>query len=130
MSDAMSEISEEQAREAAKQIPGFVLMELSKEVREVLMWATCELSRRDAERAERAKPITAKWCLANGATRNRYGVLEFAAEYNTVGVSFGKKYVAVGVNGASVLCLSDGSLRESISQRQLLDLLKALRGGT
>lgn len=88
----MSEITEQEAREAveriskaidddasgvadgdtAMQIYGTSDMELAVErgkadLKTVVQFARQELARRDAERAEREKPITPEWCLANGA---------------------------------------------------------------
>ena len=60
-------ITEQEAIEAAKNMPAIALLEMSQPVRDVMMWATCELSRREAERAERAKPIDAEWLASIGS---------------------------------------------------------------
>lgn len=40
-------ITEQDARAAAKQVPAIALVDMSPPVREVVMWATCELARRE-----------------------------------------------------------------------------------
>mgnify|MGYP003422477801 CR=1 FL=1 len=66
-------ITEHEAREAAKAMfddqgqptaDGMVWFQ-SEAI--LAQWAIQELARREAERAERAKPIDAEWCLVNGA---------------------------------------------------------------
>ncbi len=89
----MSEISEQEAREAseriskaindeacgiadfdtAEQLYGTSDMELAVErgkadLKTVVQFAHQELALRDAEQAARQQPITPEWCLANGAS--------------------------------------------------------------
>lgn len=60
-------ITEQEAREAAKNSSATDLAGVSREVIDLLVWAVTELHRREAERAERAKPIDAKWLKAIGS---------------------------------------------------------------
>lgn len=114
----MAEVTEQEAREAAAQIPAWVLLELSKEVREVLMWATGELSRRDAERAEREKPIDAEWLESIGFD-DCGAWMKIKAGQNDVWWS--KLRNNVGIDMSYV--------RDITTSGQLLDLLRALKGG-
>ena len=112
-------ITEQEAIEAAKNIPAIALLEMSQPVRDVMMWATCELSRREAERAERAKPIDAEW-LASIENWTRTG-----------------DYISTRIKGNDVwyhiadACIGFGGLRQGhiTTRGQLLDLIAALKGG-
>lgn len=82
-----------------------------------------ELARRESERVERAKPIDAEWCVANGAV-NVDGCNMFRWMLKVVRVDWDEH------NGTTI----DGTdfnwvFLPSIKTRgQLLDLLAALRG--
>lgn len=112
-------ITEEEARAAAKQVPAIALVDMSPPVREVVMWATCELARREAERFERAEPIDAEW-------------LESLENWSRTG-----EYISTRIKGNDVwyhiadACIGLGGLRQGhiTTRGQLLDLLKALKGG-
>ena len=119
--------TEQEAREAASRVECVELVDMTEDVRCIVMWATCELTRRDDDRAERGKPITAEWCLANGATLDgTAGACQFIA--HGIEVEWDAR------NGVTVRDgerMSDWTFVSSITTRgQLLDLLKALRGGT
>ena len=130
----MSEITEQDAREAAIDIVDGHYGESNEDldqwhddIRTCSRWIVQELSRRDAELAEREKPITAEWCLANGATLDgTAGACQFIA--HGIEVEWDAR------NGVTVRDgerMSDWTFLSSITTRgQLLDLLKALRGGT
>ena len=130
----MSEITEQDAREAAIDIvdghygeSNEDLDQWNDDIRTCSRWIVQELSRRDAELAEREKPITAEWCLANGATLDgTAGACQFIA--HGIEVEWDAR------NGVTVRDgerMSDWTFLSSITTRgQLLDLLKALRGGT
>ena len=84
-----------------------------------------ELSRRDAERAERALPITAEWCLANGAAWNNHRAVAWWRILDNARLEFN------AANGVAMIVGDGWSYFDNITTRgQLLDLLKALRGGT
>ena len=94
------------------------------DVDRVVTWMCDELSRREAERVERAKPIDAAWCLANGARRsNQSG--EVMWSFGSVNV-YWQESCGVTIEGDPYDRLF---LREITTRGQLLDLLKALRGG-
>ena len=117
-------ITEQEAIEAAKNIPAIALLEMSQPVRDVMMWATCELSRREADQAERAKPIDAEWCLANGA--------EQVGDCNMYRWKFCVVRIDWDAYNGTTIDESDGAWvwMPSITARgQLLDLLAALKGG-
>ena len=97
---------------------------MSQPVRDVMMWATCELSRREADQAERAKPIDAEWCLANGA--------EQVGDCNMYRWKFCVVRIDWDAYNGTTIDESDGAWvwMPSITARgQLLDLLAALKGG-
>ena len=119
--------TEQEAREAASRVECVELVDMTEDVRCIVMWATCEFTRRDAELPEREKPITAEWWLANGATLDgTAGACQFIA--HGIEVEWDAR------NGVTVRDgerMSDWTFVSSITTRgQLLDLLKALRGGT
>lgn len=111
-------ITEQEAREAAKNSSATDLAGVSREVIDLLVWAVTELHRREAERAERAKPIDDEWLESIGGrlalSREEPGFwFDDVVRYNT---AFRE----------CVVC----NARPSITTRgQLLDLLNALRGG-
>ena len=122
----MSQITEQEAREAAAFIAdiGNGANEHAPKLLAALMMNI--LSRRDAERAEREKPITAEWCLANGATLDgTAGACQFIA--HGIEVEWDAR------NGVTVRDgerMGDWTFLSSITTRgQLLDLLRALKGG-
>ena len=151
----MSEISEEQAREAARRVKSCrheddtdpddpyddcfpnahkvygckqieACIHVGFDLRTLSDYAMQELTRRDAELAEREKPITAEWCVNNGATLDgTAGACQFIA--HGIEVEWDAR------NGVTVRDgerMSDWTFLSSITTRgQLLDLLKALRGG-
>ena len=129
----MSEISEQDARKAAIDIVDGHYGESNEDldqwhddIRTCSRWIVQELSRRDAELAEREKPITAEWCLANGATLDgTAGACQFIA--HGIEVEWDAR------NGVTVRDgerMGDWTFLSSITTRgQLLDLLRALKGG-
>ena len=128
----MSEITEQDAREAAIDIVDGHYGESNEDldqwhddIRTCSRWIVQELSRRDAELAERGKPITAEWCLANGATLDgTAGACQFIA--HGIEVEWDAR------NGVTVRDgerMGDWTFLSSITTRgQLLDLLAALKG--
>lgn len=85
-----------------------------------------ELSRRDAEKAEREKPIDAEWCLANGATcdewNSRFPMYEWLIGSQSVRWNPRR--------GVFMWCGGTSFVFDTITTRgQLLDLLRALRVG-
>ena len=84
----------------------------------VIDWAVQELSRRDAERAERAKPIDAEWLKSVGAKKraiNRWRLCDQCNLWLRENCLW-----TVRVDGYTVVVTTRG---------QLLDLLAALKGG-
>ena len=88
------------------------------------------LSRRDAERAEREKPITAEWLRSIGAYRESdYGGDE---GYYTVDID-DDEWLSICEDGyVTTIVIADG--RKQLSRKfetrgQILDLLAALKGG-
>lgn len=83
-----------------------------------------ELARREAERAERAKPIDAEWLESLGFNKNEYGYyVKLVANVRieaSVLQSLGRSDVFVG--GRHIAW-------EQETRGQLIDLLKALKGG-
>ena len=65
----MGSVTEQEAREAAKSMQFLKDAATSHELSILAKWAVVELDRRDAERAERAKPIDAEWLESLGAVR-------------------------------------------------------------
>ena len=94
-------------------------------------WAEQELSRRDAERAEREKPITAEWFRKHGNDICSIFVcrddvvyeIEWAAGTPGIGVD-----LTVYSGPRKCFCHSV-NLRHITTHGQLLDLLAALKGG-
>ena len=117
--------TEQEAREAASRVECVELVDMTEDVRCIVMWATCELTRRDAELAEREKPITAEWCLANGAAWNNHRAVAWWRILDNARLEFN------AANGVAMIVGDGWSYFDNITTRgQLLDLLKALRGGT
>lgn len=83
-------------------------------------WAIAELCRRESERAERAKPIDAEWCLANGAAFDLGWMRFYGSECV---VSWCESIVWVASKEWKL------SMRKIKTRGQLLDLLAALKGG-
>ena len=128
-------ISEQEAREAAARLKNgggdaFACWEdyqessqKDEDVEVAANWICQELARRESERVERAKPIDAEWCVANGAV-NVDGCNMFRWMLKVVRVDWDEH------NGTTI----DGTdfnwvFLPSIKTRgQLLDLLAALRG--
>ena len=82
------------------------------------------LDAKEAERAERAKPIDAEWCLANGA--------EQVGDCSMYRWQFGSTRVEWDAGNGTTIDEFDGAWvwMPSITTRgQLLDLLAALKGG-
>ena len=118
-------ITEQEAREAAAFIAdiGNGANEHAPKLLAALMMNI--LSRRDAERAERALPITAEWCLANGAAWNNHRAVAWWRILDNARLEFN------AANGVAMIVGDGWSYFDNITTRgQLLDLLKALRGGT
>ena len=83
-----------------------------------------ELSRRDAEQAERAKPIDAEWCLANGAAWNNHRAVAWWRILDNSRLEFNS------VNGVALIIGDGWAYFDDITTRgQLVDLLAALKGG-
>ncbi len=89
-------------------------------------WAVAELSRRDAEQAERAKPIDEEWWSTNA------GELGIWVHCDQCDYQIEPKFCGPGVclstwqHGASV---AEVYLPNIATRGQLLDLLAALKGG-
>ena len=124
----MSEITEQDAREAAIDIVDGHYGESNEDldqwhddIRTCSRWIVQELSRRDAERAEREKPITAEWLESIGFYRD-----------TTEGRYFEQQEIAGAFylrnNGRLVWRCEVYELFEAETRGQLLDLLRALRG--
>ena len=144
----MSEISEEQAREAARRVKSCrheddtdpddpyddcfpnahkvygckqieACIHVGFDLRTLSDYAMQELTRRDAELAERGKPITPKWCLANGAA--------FSASWYWFDEGVSIRPIA---GGTWLVAVSGQMLNWSAEcVGQVEDLRKALRGG-
>ena len=118
----MSQITEQEAREAAAFIAdiGNGANEHAPKLLAALMMNI--LSRRDAERAEREKPITAEWLESIGFYRD-----------TTEGRYFEQQEIAGAFylrnNGRLAWRCEVYELFEAETRGQLLDLLRALRGG-
>lgn len=128
--------TEQEAREAASRVKsdGDDRFASSADYRESAMrdddievvaaWVLAELSRREADQAERAKPIDAAWCLANGARQiNKSGEVMWA--FNAVNMFWQAEY-GVSLDGDSYERIY---LHEITTRGQLLDLIAALKGG-
>ena len=129
----MSEISEEQAREAIKDARrGMFYCGPTKYItaaEKVVDWAKQELSRREAERAERAKPITAEWFGGIGDEQLQMLIQRIGdTEYQFEMACESQPGVDLTVIHKDKLNLTH--LPTITTRGQLLDLLKALRGGT
>ena len=95
-----------------------------RDVDKVVTWMCDELSRRESERAERAKPIDAEWCLENEARRsNQSGEVMWA--FGSVNVYWQESW-GVTIEGDPYDRLF---LPEITTRGQLLDLIAALNGG-
>ena len=147
----MSEISEEQAREAARRVKSCrheddtdpddpyddcfpnahkvygckqieACIHVGFDLRTLSDYAMQELTRRDAELAEREKPITAEWLESIGFYRD-----------TTEGRYFEQQEIAGAFylrnNGRLAWRCEVYELFEAETRGQLLDLLRALRGG-
>lgn len=125
-------VTEQEAREAAERLDAEykkirllsedddqyrgVSYEIERHEQFLLRFALQELSRRDAERAEREKPITAEWLESLGCEDE--GAWLWVKGFN----------VRVGKRRSDVWC--GVQPMSSITTRgQLLDLLAALKGG-
>ena len=131
-----NEITEQEAREALNRIvyycghiggrskargydPGCDMVSMAE-------FAVQELSRRAAERAEREKPIDAEWCVNNGA-------IEYDAGHELVyGWDLGWCEFNWRENRGCRMYVGDYHFHVNLPQEtrgQLLDLLRALKGG-
>ena len=122
-------ISEQEAREAAARLKNgggdaFACWEdyqessqKDEDVEVAANWICQELARREAERAERAKPIDAEWCLVNGAcdcgSHMRFLVNELHLLWH---------------KASGITRLNGTPLGARKTRGQLLDLLAALKG--
>lgn len=119
-------ITEQEAREAAGEWRPDAMESVARSAtmnsRSTMLvaWAVQELSRREAERAERAKPIDAEWCLANGAAFDLGWMRFYGSECV---VSWCESIVWVASKEWKL------SMRKIKTRGQLLDLLAALKGG-
>ena len=128
----MSQITEQEAREAAERLATNggerwsriaetdyrESVEYEQDVQAASEWALQELSRRDAERAERAKPITTEWLESIGWKKQ---TTHGGSTYHEFGLFHWFK---------GVVSFCSCKLETVTTRGQLLDLLKALRGGT
>ena len=131
----MSEITEQDAREAsstheecsrkffAGELFGIKAHDdFSRSGTTLIEFARQELARRDAKRAEREKPITAEWLESIGFYRD-----------TTEGRYFEQQEIAGAFylrnNGRLAWRCEVYELFEAETRGQLLDLLRALRGG-
>lgn len=119
-------ISEQEAREASKrldddEVDTIPFRDSKTRLGDLLtLWFWCreEFSRRDAERAEREKPITAEWLESIGFENQ---TLYFAMHVNNVHVLWHFTTSRVRLGGLFI-----GVYK---TRGQLLDLLAALKGG-
>jgi hypothetical protein len=116
-------ITEQEAREAAKIVlrgwDDYYRPKTQREVAEhkAATWITEELARREAERAERAKPIDAEWCLSANGEHRDVEWFRWRIGRHVIDWRFYHVYL-------------DSCLSDAITTRgQLLDLLAALKGG-
>ena len=131
----MSEVTEQEAREAsstheecsrkffAGELFGIKAHDdFSRSGTTLIEFARQELARRDAKRAEREKPITAEWLESIGFYRD-----------TTEGRYFEQQEIAGAFylrnNGRLAWRCEVYELFEAETRGQLLDLLRALRGG-
>lgn len=133
-------ITEEQAREAAERLraaavafkdcedddPRLTEIEWAIEGNEQMLvtFAREELSRRDAERAERALPITAEWLESMGFEFNGLRLRRL--------LSIGHYELSASPNADDMLLMQDDdaiAVPHVTTRGQLLDLLNALKGG-
>ena len=125
----MSQITEQEAREAAAFIAdiGNGANEHAPKLLAALMMNI--LSRRDAERAEREKPITAEWFGGIGDEQLQMLIQRIGdTEYQFEMACESQPGVDLTVIHKDKLNLTH--LPTITTRGQLLDLLKALRGGT
>lgn len=134
----MSEISEQDARKAAKRVTNAygwlssyasrppleqhasIIRDIRQASSDVLvLWAIEELSRRDAAQAARQQPITHEWCEANGA--------ELSCEWYWFGEGVSLRPIA----GEKWLVVVNSRMLDWSAEcvGQVEDLRKALRGG-
>lgn len=124
-------ISEQEAREAAAFIAdiGNGANEHAPKLLAALMMNI--LARRDAERAERALPITAEWLASIGFSsysKKRWSIN--VSEGDQVDVVIQEDgFATTSVNGRHVGVSRAGLMVRAYAQGQLLDLLAALKGG-
>ena len=125
-------ISEQEAREAAARLKNgggdaFACWEdyqessqKDEDVEVAANWICQELARREAERIERAKPIDAEWCSANGSAFD-LGWMRF----------YGPECVVLWCESIVWVASKEWklSMRKIKTRGQLLDLLAALKGG-
>ena len=114
-------ITEQEARDAAKRCElqqNKGLQEYYDDELTLYRWAIQELARREAERAERARPIDAEWLLSIGFRDCGSWLAMDVGASNLWWTPLRRSF---GMNGRHV---------DDITARgQLLDLLKALKGG-
>ena len=120
-------ITEQEARDAAKRCElqqNKGLQEYYDDELTLYRWAIQELARREAERAERAKPIDAEWCLVNVAVEVADARI-YRWVFKDVRVDWDDH------NGTTIDEFGgEWTWLPSIATRgQLLDLLAALKGG-
>ena len=134
-------ISEQEAREAAARLKNgggdaFACWEdyqessqKDEDVEVAANWICQELARREAERAERAKPIDAEWLESIGA----YHEWNHGGDAGWYGIEIDDdEWLSVsGATGFTHIVMGDGVKqieRRFDTRGQLLDLLAALRG--
>ena len=141
----MSEITEQEAREAsstheecsrkffAGELFGIKAHDdFSRSGTTLIEFARQELSRRDDDRAERGKPIDAEWFRKNGNEVCSIFVCRDGVEYE---IEWAAGTPGVGIDltiysGPRKCFCHTVHIPHITTRGQLLDLLKALRGGT
>lgn len=102
----------------------------------IFEWVRQELTRRDAERAEREKPIDSEWCVANGAVCREsiiaHGVALFCFVIGDRTLEISQMTTEPLTESWCVILLQDDdcvTLRDINTRGAVLDLLAALKGG-
>ncbi len=117
-------ISDQEVREAAASMQFLKDTNPNHELAILAKYAVEELARRDAERAERERPITAEWLESIGFKKNGYGYYVKLVSDIRLEVS-----VLSDIDRCDV-CVGGRRANWSKETRgKLLDLLAALKGG-
>ena len=95
-----------------------------EDIEAVANWTLARIAADKAEREERAKPIDADWCLANGAAWNMTRAVAWWRLLDNSRIEFN------ATNGVALIVGNGWSYLDHIATRgQLLDLLRAMKGG-